>query len=409
MTSYVMGFTSSGGIPLFSRKRGEGEALSFSKMASFNGVHMFLKSHNIELIDTETPDTILKWKEFEETVLIIVMASGTTKIILNKFLDAIFNAMVLVVGIDDIKNPRSIERLKRDLRVCNPIIDRLLECLDTGDKTCMKIDSVDMTSCNIYSENHLLQVCLDSYMELLDSMYGCVLIHGCLAVATENWWHLDPIERKLLILAITLENNCIVKDLPVFLPNKSPSVAFRLVSVSLGNHVEVLSLCGPTPSLIEIERLAVQTWRSNIDVLKDVEQIFSRNFFTGITLEPGILGFFLANYKVGKFILTRNPQQAKNRTSGNQRLESLRTFYHHAVEIFLMDENFENDGEKKKNSSFEESKETYWCSEHHKCHAFKEGDNIFCVLYPSNIPAHTMRLITQKTLKAILAEKHFCW
>lgn len=404
-----MAFTSSGGIPLFSRKRGEGEALSFSTVASLNGVHMFLKSHNIELLDTYTPDTMLIWKEFEESVLLIVMATGMTTIILNKFLDAVFSAMVLVVGIDDIKNPRSIERLKRDLRVCNAIIDRLLECLDNGDKTCMKVDSVDMTSCNIYSENHLLQVCLDTYQESLDSMYGCVLIHGCLAVATENWWDLDPIERKLLILAITTESSCIVKDLPVFLPNKSPSVAFRLVSVSLGNHVEVLSLCGPTPSLIEIERLAIQTWRGNIDVLKDAEQIFSRNFFTGISLDPGILGFLLVKYKMGKFMLTRNPQQAKNRTSGNQRLESLRTFFHHAVEEILIPHNFEKDEDKKDPTFFDDNKETYWCTDHHKCHALKEGENILCVLYPSTVPPHTMRLITQKTLKALLAEKHFCW
>ncbi|XP_033214814.1 protein fuzzy homolog [Belonocnema kinseyi] len=410
MTAYVMCLTSSGGIPLFSRKKGEGEALSFSEMASLNGVHLFLKSQNVELLDTKTPDTTVVWKECEDTVMLIAIASGTTKCVLNKFLETVFSAMVLVVGIDDIKNPRSIERLKRDLRVCNPIIDRLLECLDVGDKACMRTDSVDMTNCNMYSENHLLQVCLDAYMESLDSMYGCLLIHGSLAVATESWWLLDPIERKLLILAITSESNCTVRDLPVFLPNKSPSIAFRLVSVTLGSHIEVLSLCGPTPSLMEIERLAVQSWRNSIDILRDAEQTFSKNFSTGVFLDPAILGFLLANYKVGKFVLNRNSQQAKNRATGTQRLDLLRTFYHHAVEIFLIPEHSEESEEAKKDSNyFEGAKETYWCSEYHKCHALKEGDYIFCVMYMSNIPTHTMRLITQKSLKLLLAEKQYCW
>ena len=403
-----MCLTSSGGIPLFNRKKGEGKALSFSDIASLNGVHMFLKSQNVELLETKTPDSIIVWKEFEDSVLLIGIASGTTEYVLNKFLETVFNAMVLIVGIDEIKNPRSIERLKRELRVCIPMIDRLLECLDIGDRACAKTDSVDMINCNMYSENHLLQVCLDTYMESIDSMYGCVLIHGCLAVATDSWWLLDPIERKLLILAITAENNCTARDLPVFLPNKSPSVAFRLVSVTLGNHIEVLAICGSTPTITEIEKLAVQTWKSSIDVLRDAEQTFSSNFSTGVSLDPGILGFLLADYKVGKFVLTKNPQHAKNRATGTQPLDLLRTFYHHAVEIFLLPQKSEESDEKEKvRNNFEGAKETYWCLEYHKCHALKEGNYIFCVLYVSSIPTHTMRLITEKTLKLLLSEKQF--
>lgn len=62
-------------------------------------------------------------------------------------------------------------------------------------------------------------------MECLDSMYGCVLVHGCVAAATEGWWSLDPVERKLLIIAITSESICTTRDIPVFLPHKSPNVS----------------------------------------------------------------------------------------------------------------------------------------------------------------------------------------
>lgn len=61
-------------------------------------------------------------------------------------------------------------------------------------------------------------------MECLDSMYGCILVHDCVAVATEGWWSLDPMERKLLIIAITVESTCTMRDIPVFLPRKSPNV-----------------------------------------------------------------------------------------------------------------------------------------------------------------------------------------
>lgn len=132
--------------------------MPFSKMASLNGVHMFLKSQNMELLCTDMPDTSVVWKEFEESILLIAIASGTTNNVLNRFLEAVFNAMILIVGIDELKNPRNVERLKRDLRVCNPIIDRLLECLDIGDRICTKTDLIDMTDSIMSPENYLLQV-----------------------------------------------------------------------------------------------------------------------------------------------------------------------------------------------------------------------------------------------------------
>jgi len=61
-------------------------------------------------------------------------------------------------------------------------------------------------------------------MECLESIYGCVLVHGCVAAATEGWWSLDPMERKLLTIAITTESICTARDIPVFLPCKSPNV-----------------------------------------------------------------------------------------------------------------------------------------------------------------------------------------
>lgn len=74
---------------------------------------------------------------------------------------------------------------------------------------------------------HVFKISLEGFMECLDSMYGCVLVHGCVAVATEGWWSLDPIERKLLTLAITTESICTTRDVPVFLPRKSPNVSLN--------------------------------------------------------------------------------------------------------------------------------------------------------------------------------------
>lgn len=47
----------------------------------------------------------------------IGIAAGCTKEILQKVLQSAFNAMVLIVGFDEIRSQRNIERLKRELRV----------------------------------------------------------------------------------------------------------------------------------------------------------------------------------------------------------------------------------------------------------------------------------------------------
>ncbi|XP_011054196.1 PREDICTED: protein fuzzy homolog isoform X2 [Acromyrmex echinatior] len=393
MSAHVMCLTSSGGIPLFSRQKGDSNT-------------------DITLLSTDLPDVTVAWKEFERCIILIAIASGVTKYVLDKFLDATFGAMILFTGIDEIKNTKNIERLKKDMRLCSPIIDRLMDCLDIGDKISTKTDMINMTECIISSESHLLQTCLEGFMECLDSMYGCVLVHGCVAAATEGWWSLDPVERKLLTIVIASESICTTRDIPVFLPRKSSNVAFRLVSVTLINHVEVLALCGPNPELTEIERYAMQCWKSNMDALCTVEQCYPRNLPMSVSLDSETLGFLLANYKIEKFVLGKNSQCAKNRVTGSHRLDILRTFYHQAVETFALSIEHEESNDEKLTTStwkFIGAKETYLCSEYHKCHAVKHGDNILCVLYTSVVPTHTMRLISQKIVKMIFSDKQTYW
>ncbi|KAL7296513.1 hypothetical protein TKK_0009948 [Trichogramma kaykai] len=409
MTAHVMCLTSSGGIPLFVRKKGNGDLMTFSKMASLNGIHMFLKTHNIELLNTDMPDATIVWKEFHKCIILIAIANASTKKIIDELLEAVFNTMILFIGLKDIQQPRSVERLKRDLRSCYPVIDKLLECSDIGDAMGSKSDLIDLTNCIMCSENHLLQVCLEGYMECLESLYGCMLIHNCIAVATNSWWSLDLIERKLLMLATTSENSSTIRQLPIFLPNKSPNIAYRLVNVTLVNNIRILALCGPNPELSEIEKLTLQIWKNSTDLLQASEQCYPRNLPASIILDTGILGFLLVNYKIGKYVLSRNTQHLKNFISSTHKLDTLKTFYNHTIEIFLVSTSEENKNDLNCNKASAGMRETYWCSEYHKCHALKEADHIFCVLYSSTVPSHTMRLLTKKTLKMLLSDKQVCW
>lgn len=39
--------------------------------------------------------------------------------VLNSLLESVFDSMILIVGIDELKGQRNIERIKRELKVCN--------------------------------------------------------------------------------------------------------------------------------------------------------------------------------------------------------------------------------------------------------------------------------------------------
>lgn len=254
---------------------------------------MFSKSHGVEILQTATPDHNIVWREFHDSVVLIAISTGTTSDVLDKLLKSVFNAMVLIVSLDEIKAMKNVERLKRDLKPSYPIIDRLLDAVDYGDGNKHTSDLVMLTETILCPENYLLQSILDAYAESVDTLFSCILIRGKMAVGTESWWSLDSDERKLLNMLGSSEHDSTAKDVFVYLPNKSPNVAFRLVSCTLIPDVVVCSLCGPTPGLEEIEQNACQMFKTNMEILRSAEEVHPRNFPHTMQLEAGILGYVL--------------------------------------------------------------------------------------------------------------------
>ncbi|XP_018568218.1 protein fuzzy homolog isoform X2 [Anoplophora glabripennis] len=386
---------------------------------------MFGKPLGIEMINSLTDDYVVAWKEFVDSVVIIGIASGCSVDILNKILESVFNAVVLIVGTEEVKTQRNIERLKRELRVCYPLIDRLLDSLDCGDSTNKhSSDLAGFVETILCPENHLIQIVLDSFTECVDSMFSCVLISGKIAAATQSWWSLHPDELKLLSLLATSENTANSKDIPVFLPYKSPTVAFRFVACTLIPEVQLCCLCGPTPVLNDVEHSVMQCFKNSTDILNSALHCFPKNFPNNYAIDGNVLGLLLVNTSIGKYMISKSPQQnsAKKPTSSSHRLDILRTFFYRAVLSHLVptvpSKNRSSGGNATENNSSKDKMgcdesnvgtETYWCSEYHKCHAVKSNENILCVLYSSSVPTHCMRLITQKTIKQLISDKQVCW
>lgn len=258
-------------------------------------------------------------------------------------------------------------------------------------------DILKLNDCVLCSEAMELSIKLSEYSELTKSPHISLLVAQKTICATEGWWlDLDVIDRKLLIILFAVLTT-MPREIPVFIPIKSPQSAYRFIAIALTQNLTICMLCGPEPTYMELESITQQFWRNEIELLTDAERCYPRNFSERIELDAGILGLLLVNTKMKRFVVSKNIQSNAKRT----RLDILRQFYYQAIIPIAKAANDEEE--------LICNTEQYWCSEYHKCHGLVDGDNLLCVLYVSAIPTPIMRVITQRLLEGLLAEKDTCW
>ncbi|XP_034271251.1 protein fuzzy homolog isoform X3 [Pantherophis guttatus] len=148
--------TASSGVPLYCRSRGGStkQQLPFSVIGSLNGVHMFGSNLDVQLIAARTENTHVMWKVFHSSITLIVLSSedDASDFSLGKLLDNVFNAMVLVLGLEELTHVRNIERLKKDLKSCYKLIDSFL---DPGNSCA---DLTQCVECAVMPSRAILQV-----------------------------------------------------------------------------------------------------------------------------------------------------------------------------------------------------------------------------------------------------------
>ncbi|XP_050082425.1 protein fuzzy [Anopheles aquasalis] len=412
MSIHLMCLTSDGGVPIYSKKRGDCETLPFSTIASLNGVHMFCKSQGVDLPITYLEDSMIMWKEYEGTIVMIGIARDITEKTLRHLLDYSYQALVFCVGIQSIKKIKNIDRFKRELKNYYPIVDQLLEVVEN--------DFFRYVDCILCSESTSMLTKLNEFSVQIGSPFCALLVRQRIACGTEGWWDLDVIDRKLLMLLLNASST-IQQDVPVFLPKKSPSIAYRFISIPLTQGVSICALCGAEPPYDVLQGISQQFWMSELDMLIAAEQNYAKHFPATVELDPHIIGFLLLNREQAKYVMSRGVLSLNNSTTatadrkqhrtdrgptssvasgGNHRLDILRAFFHQSVDV--MEETL-REGDRVINL------EQYWCSDYHKCHALIEGSNVLCILYTSAIPTHIMRIVTQKTLNTLISDKDVCW
>ena len=424
MSAYLLCLSLNGGIPLFTRKNGDLKSIPFTLLATLNGVSTFGQSHDVTLLSTMTRECRLLWRDYHNSVRLIVVVplDSVSDFHIHRLLDNIFQAMVLLVGLDDLIALRNIERVKRELRAAYGVIDCLLNGLQPSEKTPLFGDLIGAADVIVCPESGSIASYLENFTESVDSTYGCIMAAGKIITATTNWWSLHPDELCLLSVLVWTEARSSLSDTPVFLPVKSPTVPFRLVVFELSSEIQVCVLCGPQPSLAELERMIVKQWKSSSHLLTSIHSTLPRCYPSNLLIDRSILGFLLINTEKKRVLVSMMPhhgaQQRDARSlSLSRKLDIARTFYRtvvgavlpscatpspHITEVggTLMPDHTPHTKLKHQVS------EVFSCSEYHKCLGMQSGPYQLFTLFISAVPNHSMRAISQRTLQVLLKEKH---
>ncbi|XP_059761090.1 protein fuzzy homolog isoform X4 [Balaenoptera ricei] len=301
---------------------------------------MFGQNLEVQLSSAKTEDTTVVWKSFHDSITLIVLSSeeGTSELRLERLLQMVFGAMVLLVGLEELTNIRNVERLKKELRASYRLIDSFL-----GDSELIG-DLTQCVDCVVPPEGSLLQMkelrpregethehghqeALSGFAEAAGTAFVSLVVSGRVVAATESWWRLGMPEAVLLPWLVGSLPPQAARDYPVYLPHGSPTVPHRLLTLTLLPGLELCLLCGPRPPLSQLDaQLLERWWQPLLDPLRACLPLGSRALPAGFPLHTDILGLLLLHLELKRCLFTVEPSGDKE-PSSEQRRRLFRSFY----------------------------------------------------------------------------------
>nr|XP_033506044.1 protein fuzzy homolog [Epinephelus lanceolatus] len=429
-STQLLCLTASSGVPLFTR--GASKQLPFSVIGSLNGVHMFGGGQGVVLscCETEGGGKVV-WRVFQDSVMLIAVSGGAQggagssskeeEVCLQRLLENVWSCMVLVLGQDELTSVRNVERLKRDLRSCFSLIDQLLEEKQEGILG-------NLTHCAdslLPLSPTLVQEAVDGFAQAADSEFGCLMVHGRIAAATEKWWRLAPQEVVLLSalirsLSASGSASC---DYPVFLPQGSPTVAHRLLRFQLLPGADVCVLCGPTPSLHRAESgLVGRFWTPLVETLRDCLAVGERCLPGSVSLRPDVLALLLINRETRRSVScvrtsTNHPLSDLPLPSKAHCWELLKLFYIFSTTRYFNQEETssvspDESAQRGNTDDFvlgfsHQPLQCYLVTEECKSYGLQTPQHQLFLLTPLSVPTFALSTVATQTLSDIVAATGF--
>lgn len=391
------------GIPLFSRSNGNLPNLPFPVMGSLNGVHMFAKNNLTELGFTTADNASITWKEFHKIKIIIInFDRNVTEYHLNLMVENVYKCMVMTIGENEFTKINNVEKLKKKTKLSLPLV---MKCLNPTQLLSNVTQTTDIVLC---SEIAVIQNTLNAYTDECQSEFGCLILHGKVIAGTEKFWQLLPIETSLMLHLMETIPLLSASDIPIYLPNGSPTVPHRLIAINLLENIKVMIVCGPEPSLQDVlHKYAKKYWMPLTQILQSCSRLYPRWFPPEIKLDINLLGFVLVNVTEGKCLSSFHPHG--NMTGADQvylsekekRKCALVSFYRTVVgDIFVR-----IDEERKCKKFPHEVIETYSCTDQYKCYALQTSNHQLFTLFGNDVPSYSLGNITKQILRQLTKDR----
>lgn len=424
--SFLAVVTADGGVPLFTRSSGQVKTkLPFATVGTVNGVHMYSRLNEFELKRVATVEEKIIYREYHDRIKLILITGhdACNDCHITTLLDNIFAAMALIVGIDLLLKQGEVTRLQKALVSSYPLIDSLLSQLDQNHGTVG--DLTLMTDCLLVDDTQSLQTCMGQFLDVADSLYGCLLIKGKVVTASKEWWTLTNQEKVLMCSYINSLPKALSHEVIIYLPTSSPQNSTRLITLHLLPDVEVCVLCSAEPPLSVLEEEAPKKWKECFDILKVVSNIYPRNFPQNVKLDENILGVMLINTDVNQSVCSVQPSYEESglkvkdsdTADMNKKQEALRSLYKLVVGTFFKNES-EIDNKLKGSSicpTFDYG-EVEWldCTPHEyyiytdrkKAYVINQEPFKTYIVYNDEIPHYAIRTVSYQTLE-LLTESCF--
>lgn len=217
---------SNDGIPLFTRSFPQNKQLPFALIGTLNGIHTFSDHNGVKILSADTDEYKIIWKMYHANITLILIEPNLPydeRVYFSK-LDLLFDTLTLLFGLDDLINIKNIEIFKKEVRIVYPMIDIIMDNnkFELFGDLCNGIDVL------ITNEGNLFKTSLESMLQIFNSSYGCLLVNGRIIVASKDWLDLKPSESYLLALLSMTLSGATSKDIPIYLPQKSPHVSINL-------------------------------------------------------------------------------------------------------------------------------------------------------------------------------------
>ncbi|RNA24640.1 fuzzy -like protein, partial [Brachionus plicatilis] len=379
---------STDGVPLFTRNFNNSQELPFQIIGTLNSIFTIGDKYGIRIDSLDSTKFKIIWKMYHSnlTLILIEPIEPFDEGLYLRKLDMLFEAMVMMYGLEDLKNIENIEKFKKEIKIVFPVIDLILNSCSNNDLFGGYLTNSIELVLDFYESQDITeyQTTLEKSCEKMETAYACVFINGRIVAASSFWWELTPVESTLISLLCMTFNNTTCSDTPVNLTSKNPTEPLRLLSFNLISNVILCFIFSEKPHVHKAKEIVESLWHPMFPSLVNLKLSLPRNLGKNTSVDQNMIAFLLINKKTGICASSLCPNE---KTISEIPLDLKQNRYKLLKYCYL---NLSTMFFREKGDSSCKFSEAYSLILDHKCYAFNDLYFQFYALYNKSIPTYAL-------------------